>query len=413
MTGVPCHQLLKKTISNGYLNLVGGAGGSERAGNRIEYQDFVSYLEIDPEMQKHPQNIFMTTDTPTNVKITTSKTPEDQFTRFNSSITIRYPDFGTNVSSELKAIRIRSTENITVAVSAHHDITTLIPTEKLSTSYIVSPPSPDRRFQTVDAMTITALQDNTSIVLSESGFSVITNYTLDALETRIHRNADVLAYNIQSSKPVAVFCGMYCMSDVNCSNMIEQIPPSNQLDTIYIVPPNIDMLRTSATIITEKNTFITVRGITIPYGPGRRTRLSITDNVLVLRSVDPILVTSQAFHKDASVGSPYLTVVPGVNQYLPWYKVVVPSGWNTNYIAVMMRKSAVSGLRANKQPIKANTIRFEKNIAIEDLEYSVIIAEIAEGELTLDTIDNTPFGLMVYGNRAGAGYGFAGNVVLR
>lgn len=47
------------------------------------------------------------------------------------------------------------------------------------------------------------------------------------------------------------------------------------------------------------------------------------------------------------------------------------------------------------------------------LEFSVIITEVTEGELTLGTIDDTPFGLMVYGNREEAGYGFADNVIFR
>jgi hypothetical protein len=43
----------------------------------------------------------------------------------------------------------------------------------------------------------------------------------------------------------------------------------------------------------------------------------------------------------------------------------------------------------------------------------IIDVDVTEGELTMETLDDTLFGLMVYGHRGGCGYGFAGNVILR
>ncbi|XP_048751523.2 IgGFc-binding protein-like [Ostrea edulis] len=378
-----------------------------------EYQEFVSFILRDPQMQQNPPSIFMTTDTPTDVKITTPETSEDQMTSFDSSITIPYPEFGTNVSPEMKAIRIRSKESITVAVSAHQDITTLIPTEKLSTSYIFSTPIRDSAFQAFIAISVTAIHDNTCITFSDLGDSTSQEYTLNALETRIqeYRGTDPRAYNVQSSKPVAVFCGMYCMSDANCNNIIEQIPPSSQLDTVYIIPPNIDKI-TAVLIVPQKDTTLFEENDSFPVVAGNIYPGGILNDVLIRRSTDPIIVTTYALDEDLSVGAPYWTVVPGVNQYLPRYKIIIQNGWNSNYIAIMIRKSAVGGLRVNEQSIDANSIRFEKDVVVEAVEYSVIVAEVTEGELTLDTIDDTPFGLMVYGSRPVAGYGFAGNVIL-
>ncbi|XP_048751525.2 uncharacterized protein LOC125663269 [Ostrea edulis] len=193
---------------------------------------------------------------------------------------------------------------------------------------------------------------------------------------------------------------------------VVMIPPSSQLDTVYIIPPNINML-TAVLIVPQKNTTLFDHNDGYPVVTGNIYDAIMLNNVLVRRSTDPILVTAYALNEDLSVGGPYWTVVPGVNQYLPRYKVIIQNGWNANHIAIMIRKSAVGGLRVKEQSIDANAIRFEKNVFVEDLEYSVIIAEVAEGELTVDTVDETPFGLMVYGNRAAAGYGFAGNVVLR
>ncbi|XP_048751529.2 IgGFc-binding protein-like [Ostrea edulis] len=383
-----------------------------------ENRDFISVILSDHQMQYTPSYIFMTTHTSTNVNITTSEAlPEDHITKFNSSVTIPYTDFGTNGSSDVKAIRISSTENITAALGVQ-DITTLITTEKLGTSYILPNPYKDPRFEAYAAITVTAIHDNTTITISDWGETTFPDYTLNALETHVqeHHGSLPKTYSIQSSKPVAVFSGMYCMSDANCSNIIEQIPPFNQLDTVYIIPPNYNRFLTYILYLSKDNTTITsMNNDTIPITGGKRyDYIMLNEVVMVIRSADPILMTSYAVqYLPLGEHNPYWTVVPGVNQYLPRYKTVIQSGWNNNYIAIMIRKSAVGGMRLNKQSIDANTIRFEKNVFVEDLEYSVIIAEVAEGELTLDTIDGTPFGLMVYGSGEHGGYGFAGNVILR
>ncbi|XP_056003503.1 uncharacterized protein LOC130049649 [Ostrea edulis] len=197
--------------------------------------------------------------------------------------------------------------------------------------------------------------------------------------------------------------------------MVEQIPPYNQLDTVYILPPNYDRVGTLYLFLSQENTTATYpNNETKTIIAGREYGFSKRLQATVIRSADPILMTSYALEY---VRNPeeraYWTVVPGVNQYLPRYKVMIPNGWDKHYVALMIRKSAVGGLRVNDQSIDTNTIRFEENVFVEDLEYSVIIAEVREGELTLESIDDTPFGLMAYGNREHGGYGFAGNVVLR
>jgi hypothetical protein len=141
---------------------------------------------------------------------------------------------------------------------------------------------------------------------------------------------------------------------------------------------------------------------------GRRRSLN-HGKTMVVQSVDPILITSYGLGDK----NPYWTVVPGVNQYLRRYKVVIPVGWEKHYITITIRRSALAGLRANKQMIDTNTILYEENVFVDDQEYMVIIAEVTAGELTLESMDDTPFGLMVYGSRGSAVYSFAGNVILR
>jgi hypothetical protein len=262
---------------------------------------------------------------------------------------------------------------------------------------------------------VAAIHDNTSIVFAHSTGTGVSEYILNALETRVHKYKSLPPnYWIESSQPVAVFSGLYCTSNDKCTNIVEQIPPYNELDTVYIIPPNYNTVVTILAFVTKERANVTLpRNRVIALSPGRaRDHILHSDEAAVIRSTGPLLMTSYAYSKSIDY-NPYWTIVPGLHQYLPRYKIVIPTGYNTNYIAVMITASAVDGLRTDCESIDPNTVRFQKSVFVDDVEYSVIVAEVIEGELTLETIDDTPFGLMVYGHRERGGYGFAGNVILR
>jgi hypothetical protein len=356
----------------------------------------------------------MTTETSTNAYIAPLETlHQEKSTKFTSSVTIPYQNFGVNGSSDVRALRIHSTEDISVTVS-DEDITTLIPTEKLSTSYILSAPNDYSGDDAYKTITVTAIHDNTRITYSDWRDNTVLDYTLNASETRVHKDHTdaAKAYSIESSKPVAVFSGWYCMTHVKCSNMIEQIPPTNQLDTVYIIPPNYNTTVTAYVVMSKEKTDVTLPDNTVKSVDPSSTYGFLRQplHALVVKSAAPILMAYFTITYSNHY-NPYWAVVPGINQYLPRYKIIIPKGWKKNYISIMIKASAVGGLRANCESIDPTTIRFQENVIVDDVEYSVIVAEVTEGELTLESIHDIPFGLMVEGHRYHGGYGFAGNVI--
>jgi hypothetical protein len=375
-------------------------------------KDFIAVelIESDPQTNSY---ISMATETPTNVFITTPENLRvDHMIKLNSFMTIRYPGFQVNGSSEANSIRIRSSEDISVTVN-DQDITSLITAEKLSTSYIFSSPPRDLGLSHA-VITVTAIYDDTSVTVLNVGAPTNPKFTLNALETGVHNDYVYRpkVYGVQSSKPVAVFSWAYCKVLASCSHIVEQIPPLNQLDTVYIIPPYFDMVVTVIFLVTKENTVVTFRdNSTKDINSDKIEYASVTDKAEVIRSTKPILTSSSAFVQSSEAPS-YWTVVPGINQYLPRYITTVPSGYDRNYIAVMIRTSAVAGLRVNRQSIDPSAVVFQDSVFVDDLEYSVIISNVTEGELALESIDDTPFGLMVYGRQGQRGYGFAGNVIL-
>lgn len=118
---------------------------SEFTGN--EYKDFIARMLPYPGVSRKssPSYIFLTTEKLTNVTMTTADTytqevppPINQVLTFNSTMTITYPVFFGRTTYH--ALRIRSTEHISASALINQDISTIIPTEKLTTSYLISFP---------------------------------------------------------------------------------------------------------------------------------------------------------------------------------------------------------------------------------------------------------------------------------
>lgn len=133
-----------------------------------------------------------------------------------------------------------------------------------------------------------------------------------------------------------------------------------------------------------------------------------------IESETPVLVTAFGLHTSSSslLGDPSMTIVPGLNQYLDYYKIVVPSGYTHNYVSIMMKKSSKDSLRINSMIINTGDIVFEENVSTGNVTYNVRSIRVAEGELTASTVDGERFGLMFAGVTHHEAYGFSGNSML-
>lgn len=107
-----------------------------------------------------------------------------------------------------------------------------------------------------------------------------------------------------------------------------------------------------------------------------------------------------------------MTIVPGINQYLDYYKIVVPLGYDYNYVSIMIRESSKDVFRANGTVIEKSDIVFEENVLVRNISYSVRSIRVAEGELTASTMNGDRFGLIFAGVTYYEAYGFSGNSLL-
>lgn len=393
-------------------------------------------------------NVYITSENGVQMNISTSpyldaslKTQIDRSVTIPSSQHIILPSELElqSFQKEVNSVLIETSSD--VFVISHDDglfsvgSTTHIPLHKLSTQYVVISTEPEN--SSPSQFAVSSIEDNTTISitfkmkrnlpLNIEGNTYyngdVFNISLDRFETyQIEHITDLSGTFIESSAPVAAFSGNDCNTLGNmggCDHLVEQLPPIVSVDKTYIVPPNSDNRGTLVRITAIENANITYR-----IGSVTQTRPLLkfdsfdskisSSQVCFIESETPVLVTAFGLHPSpsSSLGDPSMTIVPGLNQYLDYYKIVVPSGYTHNYVSIMMKKSSKDSLRINSMIINTGDIVFEENVSTGNVTYNVRSIRVSEGELTASTVDGEHFGLMFAGVTNFEAYGFSGNSLL-
>lgn len=107
-----------------------------------------------------------------------------------------------------------------------------------------------------------------------------------------------------------------------------------------------------------------------------------------------------------------MTLVPGIRQYLDYYKIVVPTGYVKNCVSVMIEQQLKDSVRINNNKIDTTDVIFEENVVAENASYNVRLVRVSEGELTVSSVGGERFGLLFSGVTIDEAYGFSGNSLL-
>lgn len=392
------------------------------------------------------KNVYVTSEKGVQINITTSS-------RLNSSLKMQI-DMNLNIPSshhfifpneielkyfqkEFKSVLIETSDDVFVvsldSAKRTADGTTNIPIHKLSTRYVVITIQPlNRKSQ----LAVAALENNTTISIRfrmkqytsiniegskyYNGDAFI--FSLDRFETyQIAHTTDLTGTFIESSNPIAAFSGNDCTA-LNaggyCDYLLEQLPPTDTIDKTYIVPPSSDGMDTIIRITATK-----LSNIYYMIGTVIQTRLlggydffdiRISSNQsCYIKSTEPVLVTGFGLHSNSStLGDPSMTIVPGINQYLNYYKIPIPTGYVHNVVSFMIKKSSKAFIRINNAILNAADIVFEDSLLAGDITYSVVSILVTQGEFKAFTLDGERFGVMVSGIKKREAYGFSGNSLL-
>lgn len=398
---------------------------------------------------KTKKNIYVTSENGTQINITTSprldaslKNQIDRTAHIPSNQHFFLPQAIElqSFQKEVKSILIETSSDIFIISHDNDDdsvgSTTHIPLHKLSTKYIVISTKPAS--DSFSQLAVAAIEDHTTISvtfkmkpnlpLKIKGNKYyngdVFNVSLDRFETyQIEHTVDLTGTFIESSAPIAAFSGNDCNELENigaCDHLVEQLPPTVSVDKTYIVPPNSDDRDTLIRITATENThFSYVIGsdpqtIFLERLDYFDTHISSSQSCFIESNV-PMMVTSIGLgskNSATAMGDPSMTIVPGIHQYLDYYKIVVPPGYDHNYVSVMIELAIKDSLRINGITLNKSDIVFEENVSAGDVTYSVRTVRVVEGELTASTVNGERFGLMFAGVTEYEAYGFSGNSLL-
>lgn len=374
------------------------------------------------------KNVYITSDNGVLLNITTSPSL-DACLKFQIDRTVTIsqshhiiipPELELNsFQKEVKSMLIETSDDVFVISHDDHDgtagTTTNIPLHKLSTKYVVISTEPEVTFKMKQNLSLN-IEGNTYY----NGDALYLR--LDGFETyQIDHITDLTGTFIESSVSIAAFSGNNCnrLGDVGaCDYLIEQLPPIDSVDVIYIVPPSSDDRDTIIRIIAIESANITfvIDNVTHTQSVNKFDSLDtkITNNqTCFIRSETPILVTAFGLHSKSSLlGDPSMTIVPGLNQYLDYYKIYVPAGYNHNYVSIIITSSSKDSFRINNTIINTDDIVFEENVSTGSTTFNVRLVRVLGGELTASTVNGKRFGLMIAGFSNYVAYGFSGNSVL-
>lgn len=399
------------------------------------------------------KNIYVTSENGVQINITTSslldpnlKVQIDRtvFIPSNEHIILPTEFELESFKKEVKSVLIETSDD--VFVISHDDgtasvgSTTHIPLHKLSTKYIVISTEPYIK-PWKSQLAVAAIKDNTTIFitfkmknnvpLNIGGYLYrnddMYNITLDRLETyQISHSTDLTGTVIRSSFPIAAFSGNDCntLDSIGaCDHLIEQLPPTTSLDRTFLVPPNSVNRDTKIRITAVENCSMsyTISGTTKIVSLNEQnsfdTYISSGQSCYV-ESKNQLIVTSFGLHSKSTLysqkdlGDPSMTLVPGIRQYLDYYKIVVPTGYVKNCVSVMIEQQLKDSVRINNNKIDTTDVIFEENVVAENASYNVRLVRVSEGELTVSSVGGERFGLLFSGVTIDEAYGFSGNSLL-
>lgn len=392
------------------------------------------------------KNVYVTSEKGVEINITTSShldsslkmqidmdlnIPSSHHFIFPNGIELKY------FQKEHKSVLIETSDDVFVVSldgdKRSADGTTNIPIHKLSTRYVVITAKPlSRKSQ----LAVAALENNTTVSIRfrmEQYTSLYIEgnkyyngdvfiFSLDPFETyQIAHSTDLTGTFIESSNPIAAFSGSDCTEFFGgkyCDHLLEQLPPTDTIDKTYIVPPNSNGRDTIIRITATK-----MSDIYYMIGTVIRTRLlerydffdiRITSNQsCYIKSTEPVLVTSFGLNSNSSeLGDPSMTIVPGINQYLNYYKIPIPTGYVHNVVSIMIKESSKAFIRINDAVPNAVDIVFDDTLPAGNITYRVLLIFVTQGEFKAFTLDGERFGVMVSGIKKAEAYGFSGNSLL-
>ncbi|XP_053376225.1 uncharacterized protein LOC123535230 [Mercenaria mercenaria] len=283
-----------------------------------------------------------------------------------------------------------------------------LPVSYLGTRYKAASYLPYHSY--VSEMMIIGISDNTTVTMTGHRRNT-TFLTLNRSDVhQIDSKTDVSFTSVLSDKPVAVLSGSTCNGTLGprgkalCDQLVEQMVPEHLWGETVIVPPVFPKLGFVLKVFSFDNAAVCLKN----HSETRCVRQC-------LMGASPVLVTSNASINvvQYSVGQKYyeddilfMTVIPGIKNYLNNYYFVVPNIYSryANRLAIVVPSVEVGGLLLDGLQLgQAETFTVPEPFS----NYTILIVYVRTGYHELyHTNKNVTFGVIAYAIGDNTGYGF-------
>ena len=270
-------------------------------------------------------------------------------------------------------------------------------------------------------------EDNTTITFASS------RIILNQMETYLFAsNDDITGTKIISNKPISFFSGTQCTNipadKQACDHITEQFPPTVTWGTHFLSASFSGRMSGDVYRVLSSQPFTTVTVNCTTYSQPQTYSLATAgawqefttpaNSFCVIESSNPLLVVEfgLSFRADRITGDPFMMMIPPIEQYSNGYVFIVPSDFSINYITMFVTPEYF-------QPEKI----FVDDISQEGADWTTIYctdgiycadghvayASLEAGEHHLYHNDTSAvIGVVVYGFRFAASYGYPGGLQL-
>ncbi|XP_060572612.1 IgGFc-binding protein-like, partial [Ruditapes philippinarum] len=317
--------------------------------------------------------------------------------------------------SEKRAIQIKTNVPVAIFVTSYHsdspDTFLALPTHSLGKKYVIASYQPLRGY--VSETAIVSSFPNTTINTNHQGLVTLDNFFV--LQTQ--SMSDQTGLIVSATNPVSVISGTSCsnipIASGGCDTIVEQMIPVSMWTNIYIIPPLPPLTGYLARVQTLDSLYMCVQNSTkktcqhMEQKSYKEFRLGSEPTVVYANDSLTFSVTQYCMSQniDGIHSGPFMTVIPGIQNFLTKYSFVVPPIYYKfhNYVTVIVKKPDVSGLRLDGRAFQAN---YNYTVSRPLDHYVVLVTTINTGYHILNNSDPTAeFGAFMYGLANNAGYG--------
>ncbi|CAG2237381.1 unnamed protein product [Mytilus edulis] len=233
---------------------------------------------------------------------------------------------------------------------------------------------------------------------------------------QIWHSSDLIGTRITASKPLLVVSG-HKYNKINGKGggqpFLEMVLPTNQLDNVYVIPYLNYRLDNTVRVLAVNDTNVVLKNVnnrTTHVLKSRDFLGYFHSTISYVSSTSDVMVHIYPHELPNAHGDAFMMTIPGINQYLYDYEIMVPIDFES-FISITVPTNSVEGFVLDGNFVTLTNIF---SISEEVHHFSSFSIPISSGPHHITHREKTRFGLWIYGNFTGPdAYGYSAGMAFK